>query len=113
MPVIPPDEGAPLCVHFVLCCPIDDVGVAHSWACSSGGLRLVAGRAGDRDNPDDSQTRTGLSRGSNQSLFATGNSAGKGFDAARDGVGIFGGDGEFLAAETGLSGVCGSKAAGT
>jgi len=35
------------------------------------------------------QTRTGLSRDSNQSLFATGHSAGKGFGASRDGAGIF------------------------
>jgi hypothetical protein len=57
------------------------------------------------------KTRTGLCRHSNPSLFASGNSAGKEFGEARDGVATFGGDRRFRAAETALSGVSGGKAA--
>jgi hypothetical protein len=57
--------------------------------------------------------RTRLCRDSNQSLLATRNSTGKGFGASRDGVGILGGDDEFLVAETGLTGAPVGKAAGT
>ena len=49
------------------------------------------------------QTRTGLCRHSNRSLFARGNSAGKEFGEARDRGGIFGGIGRFRATETALS----------
>jgi hypothetical protein len=42
---------------------------------------------------------------------ARGNSAGKEFGEARDGVATFGGDRRFRAAETALSGVSGGKAA--
>jgi hypothetical protein len=56
------------------------------------------------------RTRTGLCRHSNPSLFASGNSAGKGFGVARDRGGIFGDTGQLRAAETALSRVSGGKA---
>jgi hypothetical protein len=57
------------------------------------------------------RTRTGLCRHSNQSLFASGNSAGKKFGEARDWGGIFGDAARFRAAETALSRVSVGKAA--
>jgi hypothetical protein len=58
----------------------------------------------------ETKTRTGLCRHSNPSLFASGNSAGKGFGVARDRGGIFGDTGKLRAAETALSRVSGGKA---
>jgi hypothetical protein len=55
--------------------------------------------------------QTGLCRHSNQSLLASGNSAGKEFGKARDRGGIFRDTVRFRAAETALSRVSASKAA--
>jgi hypothetical protein len=58
------------------------------------------------------QPRTGLCRHSNQSLSATGNSAGKKSGEARDRGGIFGGTGRFRTTETALSRVSGQQSRG-
>jgi hypothetical protein len=57
------------------------------------------------------ETRTGLCRYSNQSLFAAGNCARKMFGEARDWADIFGDIGQFWTRETALSRVSGGKAA--
>jgi hypothetical protein len=57
------------------------------------------------------RTRIGLCRHSNRSLFAGANSAGKKFGEARDWAAFFGDASRFLATETVLSRVSGSKAA--
>jgi hypothetical protein len=56
------------------------------------------------------RARTGLYRHSNQSLFASENSAGKKFIEARHRGGIFGATRRFRAPETALSRVTGGKA---
>jgi hypothetical protein len=57
------------------------------------------------------RTQTGLCQHSNRSLFASANSAGKGFGVARDRGGIFGDTGQLRAVETEPSRVSHGKAA--